>query len=59
MFCLTPFLLSSALVDAARVCALQHKSSTAHLLCQFAMQLISDGPSTCGHAIEQWALCQY
>ena len=59
VFCLTRFLPSVALVDAARVLAMQHQSSKAHILCQSAIQLLSDGPSACGHTTEQWALCQY
>ena len=59
MFCLINILPSAALVAAGRVCALQHKTNAAHALCHSAIQLMSDGPSTCGLTTEQWALCQY
>ena len=57
VLCLTRFLPSAALVAAGRVCAEQHKRSAAYTLCHFALELISDGPSSCGHTTEQWALC--
>jgi uncharacterized protein HemY len=41
---------------AVRNVLLKYKACTTRLLCQPAIQLLSDGPIPCGQSTEQWAL---